>query len=349
MDQAVERAVAVMRSRYHERLSVAELAAEAFFSPFHFSRVFRRELGVSPVQYLTAVRLFEAKRLLQGTALNVADIACRVGYVGIGTFTTRFTSLVGVSPGHYRRLPPGRMLTIADQEWRLPSWDGLPDSRHPRTHAPGPHGHGGAVVGSAEPTTGCPPSRLFVGVFDETIPQGPPVAWDLVPAATQWRLDNLPAGYWTVMAVAEDDFRRPPGGNDFRWPAGADDLRRPAGGNDFRRPAGGADFRPPAGGDDFRRPARGNDSRRPAGGADFRRPAGGDNSRRPAGGNDSRRPVGLGGYGPACAIGTSGPVQVSPGAVTEVTLRMRQPQRTDPPILIPLCHCIPQPQSLAAM
>jgi len=277
MDEAVERAVTVMRSRYHERLSVAELAAEAFFSPFHFSRVFRRELGVSPVQYLTAVRLFEAKRLLQSTSLNVADIACRVGYFGIGTFTTRFHSLVGVSPGHYRRLPPGRMLTITDREWQLPNWDGLPASRHPRTHAPGPHGHGGAVIGSAEPTTGCPPSRLFVGVFDETIPQGPPVAWDLVPAPAQWRLDNLPAGYWTVMAVA------------------AAGLGRPAGGTDFRRP------------------------------------------------------VGLGGYGPACAIGTSGPVQVIPGAVTEVTLRMRQPQRTDPPIHIPLCHCIPQPQSLVAV
>src|SRR5215813_733454 len=85
MEEAVERAVAVMRSRYPERLSVADLAAEAFFSPFYFSRIFRRELGVSPVQYLTAVRLFEAKRLLQGTSLNVADIACRVGYFGIGT------------------------------------------------------------------------------------------------------------------------------------------------------------------------------------------------------------------------------------------------------------------------
>jgi AraC family transcriptional regulator len=268
MDEAVERAVTVMRSRYHERLSVAELAAEAFFSPFHFSRVFRRELGVSPVQYLTAVRLFEAKRLLQGTPLNVADIACRVGYFGIGTFTTRFTSLVGVSPGHYRRLPPGRMLTITDREWQLPNWDGLPASRHQRTPVHGPHGHGGAIIGSAEPTAGCAPSRLFVGVFDETIPQGPPVAWDLVPATAEWQLDNLPTGSWVVMAVAEDG---------------------------------------------------------------------------------ARRPFGPGGYGSACAIGTSDPVEVTAGATTEVTLRMRRPKRTDPPILIPLCHCLPQPQSLVAV
>jgi AraC-like DNA-binding protein len=202
MDQAVERAVTVIRTRYQERLSVADLAAEAFFSPFHFSRVFRRELGVSPCQYLTAVRLFEAKRLLHATSLNVADIACRVGYVGIGTFTTRFTAMVGVPPGHYRRLLTSRMLLIADGVRQLPSWDAVPAEAPRRSWAAG---RGGTILGSARPAPDIAVSRLFVGAFDGTIPQGPPAAWALVPGEDggHWRLDDVPAGWWVVIALVE--------------------------------------------------------------------------------------------------------------------------------------------------
>src|SRR5262249_31916889 len=144
--------------------------------PFYFSRIFRRELGVSPVQYLTAVRLFEAKRLLHATSLNVADIACRVGYVGIGTFTTRFTTLVGVSPGHYRRLPGSRMWAFAEGARRPPTGEGARAGAAP----PAPGVRGGRIVGSALPVAGSTVRRLFVGVFDAAIPQGPPAAWRLV-------------------------------------------------------------------------------------------------------------------------------------------------------------------------
>lgn len=190
MEHAVEQVVSVMRDRYHERLYVPELAAETFFSPFHFTRIFRRDTGVTPCQYLTAVRLFEAKRLLLNTSLSVADVACRVGYPGVGTFTTRFTRLVGVSPGHYRRLPAATMLTVADDVHRLPS--GLPVAM-PSV------GYGASVWGSVHLA---PSSRLIVGVFDDPIPQGPPVRWIAV-SEPEWHLDGLPVGEWTVIAVAE--------------------------------------------------------------------------------------------------------------------------------------------------
>jgi AraC-like DNA-binding protein len=261
MEKAVERAVAAMRSRYHERLSVADLAAEAFFSPFHFSRIFRRELGVSPVQYLTAVRLFEAKRLLHATSLNVADIACRVGYVGIGTFTTRFTAMVGVSPGHYRRLPPGRMLAIADGIRQLPSWDTVPAA----AHQPRP-GRGGTIAGPARTEGGGSLRWLFVGAFDGAIPQGPPVAWTLSAGdgVRQWRLDGVPAGRWVLIGVGESTVA------------------------------------------------------------------------------DPAQPE------PALSIGISRPVHLPAGGGTRVTLRMRLPHPTDPPILIPLCNRIAQPERLVS-
>jgi AraC-like DNA-binding protein len=198
MEHAVEQVVTVMRDRYHERLYVPELAAETYFSPFHFTRIFRRDTGVTPCQYLTAVRLFEAKRLLLNTSLSVADVACRVGYPGVGTFTTRFTRLVGVSPGHYRRLPKAGMLSIADDVKRLPNVDVLKAAR-PRIIP-----SGASIVGSVH--YGRALTRLLVGAFDEPIPQGPPAVWEQVCAADIgrcWRLDGLPAGEWTIIAVAE--------------------------------------------------------------------------------------------------------------------------------------------------
>jgi AraC-like DNA-binding protein len=200
MEQAVEQVINVMRTRYSERLYVPELAAEAFFSPFHFSRIFRRETGVAPGQYLTAVRLFEAKRLLLTTSTNVADIACQVGYRGIGTFTTRFSAAVGASPGLYRRMPREAMLCLSDEGCRIPDPDLLPEDGGSY-----PGGAGGTVV--AFPHGGGGWRRLFVGVFDSGVPQGRPLAWRVVggPACAPVRLDRVPAGRKVVIAVAERD------------------------------------------------------------------------------------------------------------------------------------------------
>jgi AraC-like DNA-binding protein len=200
MEQAVERVVAVMRNRYHERLYVPELAAEEYFSSFHFTRIFRRDTGVSPSQYLTAVRLFEAKRLLLSTSFSVADIACRVGYSAIGTFTTRFTRLVGLSPGQYRQLPRDQMLCLTEDVRRLPALlpDRLPE---PRT------GRRATIVVSVHFGQIRTADRLLVGVFDDPIPQGPPLAW-AVPSGQDGqsvRFDGLPEGRWVVIAVAESD------------------------------------------------------------------------------------------------------------------------------------------------
>lgn len=201
MEPAVERVVTVMRNRYQERLYVPELAADEYFSPFHFTRIFRRETGVAPSQYLTAVRLFEAKQMLLSTSLSVADIACRVGYPGIGTFTTRFTRLVGIPPRQYRRLPPDRMLCITDDVRRLPYPDLPPAWAGPSRL----DGHGGTVLASVRFATPPRAGRVLVGIFDDPVPQGPPVAWRLAghDSAEPWRFDGVPDGRWVVIAVGE--------------------------------------------------------------------------------------------------------------------------------------------------
>lgn len=82
--------------------SVAELAAIALLSPTHFRRRFIALFGLPPLRYLQRRRIERAQDLLLGTDLEVTEIAGRVGYDSLGTFTRIFTELVGDSPGRYR-------------------------------------------------------------------------------------------------------------------------------------------------------------------------------------------------------------------------------------------------------
>src|SRR5260370_23685096 len=104
MNSAVERAIASIWERYNEPLSLAEIAKSAILSRFHFSRVFREATGVSPGRFLSAVRIYEAKRMLVSTSLSVTEISLAVGYNSLGPFTNPFTDIVGVSPTRPRPL-----------------------------------------------------------------------------------------------------------------------------------------------------------------------------------------------------------------------------------------------------
>jgi AraC-like DNA-binding protein len=94
-------------ARYYEPLDVGDLARAAGLSRAHFSRQFRRAFGESPHAYLLTRRLERAASLLRGTDRSVADICFSVGLHSVGSFTTSFTRLFGISPTAYRaRFPP---------------------------------------------------------------------------------------------------------------------------------------------------------------------------------------------------------------------------------------------------
>jgi AraC-like DNA-binding protein len=88
-------------ARYFEPLEVADLAAAARLSPWHFSREFRRAFGESPHQYLLTRRL-ERAAALRTTDRSVADICFLVGLSSVGSFTTSFRRTFGKSPTAYR-------------------------------------------------------------------------------------------------------------------------------------------------------------------------------------------------------------------------------------------------------
>src|SRR5712692_6429375 len=93
--QAVERAIQTMHTHLHEVLTLEDLASVAYLSPSHFHRVFCRLIGIPPGEFLSALRLQAARRLLVTTSLSVTDICFEVGYTSTGSFTSRFTHLVG--------------------------------------------------------------------------------------------------------------------------------------------------------------------------------------------------------------------------------------------------------------
>lgn len=203
MHMAVQRAIGTMHQRYHEPITLTDLAAEVFVSPFHFSRIFAKATGVTPGRYLTAVRLFEAKRLLLTSSLTVSDIVCTVGYSSVGTFTSRFTRAVGMSPSQYRE-PQVRdlLLAIAPHFQHLPSLEALRDAG--RGCAGKPRGNA-SITARIDLPGDRPPGDLLVGVFAESIPQCGPVAFtglQRTRSATV-TLENVPPGRWLVLAAAE--------------------------------------------------------------------------------------------------------------------------------------------------
>jgi AraC-like DNA-binding protein len=88
---------------YAKPLDVEALARDAHMSAGHFSREFKQAYGESPYNYLMTRRVERAMALLRRGDLSVTDVCFAVGCSSLGTFSTRFTGLVGMSPSAYRK------------------------------------------------------------------------------------------------------------------------------------------------------------------------------------------------------------------------------------------------------
>jgi AraC-like DNA-binding protein len=96
-----------MDREYAEPLDVEALARGAYMSAGHFTRQFRLAYGESPYSYLMTRRIERAMALLRNGDLSVTEVCFEVGCSSLGTFSTRFTELVGVPPSVYRRQAAG--------------------------------------------------------------------------------------------------------------------------------------------------------------------------------------------------------------------------------------------------
>ena len=88
---------------FAQPLDVEALAAGAHMSAGHLSREFKRAYGEPPYAYLMTRRVERAMTMLRRGDMSVTDVCFAVGFSSLGTFSTRFTELVGVAPSTYRR------------------------------------------------------------------------------------------------------------------------------------------------------------------------------------------------------------------------------------------------------
>lgn len=158
--QAILKVLPFMRERLTEEIDLRQLADVAIMSPFHFLRTFREQTGVPPVKFLGALRIEVAKRLLIETDDSILDICQQVGYTSLGTFSTRFAEMVGLSPGRFRQLGksfyrdlPALMMVVSSCP--LPPGAPILEASVERQH---------------------PDQVVFTGLFSTPIPQGRPMS-----------------------------------------------------------------------------------------------------------------------------------------------------------------------------
>lgn len=190
-EKRAEEAIRTMRRFLQEPPSVSELAEEARVTPWHFIRLFRRTVGIPPGEYLAALRIEFAKTLLLKTPEKVTDICFDLGFSSLGSFTSRFTSLVGVSPVAFRRLAdefsPKRLTTQVEQQERWQSYPGL-------------RGTVKAPVSFSGP--------IFVGLFPKPIPERFPEASTLLMGPGPFQIPHAsPEGF--LMAAGIGSFHDP--------------------------------------------------------------------------------------------------------------------------------------------
>lgn len=86
---------------YAEKIDLDNIADEAYFSKFHFIRLFKKTYGKTPHQYLTYVRIEQAKKLLQ-TSIPVYEACFSVGFDSITSFTALFKKFTGLTPSAFQ-------------------------------------------------------------------------------------------------------------------------------------------------------------------------------------------------------------------------------------------------------
>lgn len=93
---------------FAEPLDLAQLAAVAMLSRFHFHRLFVATYGITPSAYVAERRIERAQDLLRSTNLTVTEVCHGVGYSSLGSFSSRFHSMVGETPSAFRARYVGR-------------------------------------------------------------------------------------------------------------------------------------------------------------------------------------------------------------------------------------------------
>ncbi|WP_020658622.1 helix-turn-helix transcriptional regulator [Amycolatopsis benzoatilytica] len=189
MRDSVLEAVRFLTAERSRPITLEDVADHVAYSPFHLARAFERQVGLPPGKFLAAQRFHLAKELLLDTGEKVIDICHEVGFSAPGTFTTRFTAAVGVTPHRFRRLP-----------------DLLADCPPAPVQVPGADRHGGVLTGRAELSLAAQSAlrrpAIYVGLFAASHARGIPVSGALLDDEHRFTLLDVPPGTYRLLACA---------------------------------------------------------------------------------------------------------------------------------------------------
>lgn len=99
----INQMIAFIHEKYSESLSISDLAGECSLSVFRFIHKFKEVTGMTPMKYITEIRMNEAKKLLSESSLHVKEVAAVVGYDNPLYFSRIFRSTVGIPPSEYKK------------------------------------------------------------------------------------------------------------------------------------------------------------------------------------------------------------------------------------------------------
>ena len=100
--QVVNEAMRYIREHFDQNLTLKDIARAVYISPFYLSHIFRERLGCTVIDYLTSVRIEEAKKLLRQEGSSIVGIAGRIGYSDSGYFSKVFKKSEGVTPSAFK-------------------------------------------------------------------------------------------------------------------------------------------------------------------------------------------------------------------------------------------------------
>lgn len=190
MNFEIDETIAYIHQHMDEPLSLSTLADHAAYSPYHFSRIFKEKMGLTPHYYVASLRLQKAKDLLLHTDLTVRDIGMEIGQQSLGTFTTRFTERVGMTPKEFRKSP----MQVSTYLQTLKKLTALPynpilEPRYNRVEG---------TIEVESPFQGV----VLVGLFTKPIPEGLPQYGTLLTSLTTFSFTDVRPGTYYLMATA---------------------------------------------------------------------------------------------------------------------------------------------------
>lgn len=99
----IESVIAYIHNNYSEDIGLDNLAEKVYLTPSYLSYVFKKEVGISLIKYITSYRMRKAKELLEKSNMKIVEICKSVGYSNVSYFCQNFKNNFGISPEKYRR------------------------------------------------------------------------------------------------------------------------------------------------------------------------------------------------------------------------------------------------------